>query len=367
MLKINKPEIKVEGSTAYLKCLVESNQKTDYLWYAVDAAYTEHLVDERADGFLLALLPYAMKHGEDIEVLCPISERLHYNIKHYVTTILHHISPQYSQCEIAAAKLDSGQLFSTNENVATGISGGIDSFCVVADHHYDESIQPSYKLTHLLYNNVGSHGRGGKELFNARFQKIHTISNEIGLPIIRVDSNVREFTDIRYQTCHSIVNASSPLILQKLFGKFLYASGLSYPDCFVGETNDIAYADPSLVHLLSTENLQSISTGSQYTRTKKTDIISELPATYKYLDVCVSNTHQNGNCSTCRKCFRTLFTLELLGKIERYKDVFDLEKYQASKRRYLKKVRQAKDPLNREILKLAREKNYRFPWSSLIY
>ena len=83
MLKINQPEITHEDGAAYLKCLIESSNKRDYLWYAVDEKYSDFLVNERADGFLLALLPYAMSLGEDIEVLCPISAKLFYNIHNF--------------------------------------------------------------------------------------------------------------------------------------------------------------------------------------------------------------------------------------------------------------------------------------------
>lgn len=350
-----------------MKCLIETREKTDHLWYCVDGSFSDYLVDERADAFLLALLPYAMSLGEDIEVLCPVSERLFYNVRNYIMNILPEFFPSYKKIELNTLSLDSGQLFESGNAVVTGISGGVDSFCSVADHHFNTSAPTSYRLSHLIYNNVGSHGRGGRALFEARWSRIHTISQELGLPIIRVDSNIRDFTAIRYVNCHSLVNASSAMTLQKLFGKFLYASTFHYSDCFIGEANDIAFGDPALVHLYSTESLQSILTGSQYTRPQKVEIVSELPITYRYLDVCVNNDHLEGNCSTCRKCFRTLFALELLGKIDLYDKVFDLDKYHKSKRRYLRKVRQRKIPRNKELYDLAREKNFRFPWSTLIY
>ena len=38
-----------------------------------------------------------------------------------------------------------------------------------------------------------------------------------------------------------------------------------------------------------------------------------------------SKTGQVENCSVCNKCLRTQITLDLLGKLDLYQDVFDLK------------------------------------------
>ena len=53
-------------------------------------------------------------------------------------------------------------------------------------------------------------------------------------------------------------------------------------------SNDFAYSDPIAIPLLSTENIEFISHGCQYT--EKTLKVSNNSLNYKYLDVCV-----NGN------------------------------------------------------------------------
>ena len=79
----------------------------------------------------------------------------------------------------------------------TGFSAGIDSFCTVYDHLHRD-IQDEYRITHFLFNNVGSHGDGekGKELFNSRFNLIKGFCDEEAVPILKVNSNLNQILDL---------------------------------------------------------------------------------------------------------------------------------------------------------------------------
>ena len=147
--------------------------------------------------------------------------------------------------------------------------------------------------------------------------------------------------------------------MQQLFGKYLYASGVRYQDCKVGTAYDIAYADPMSVHLLSTETLECISSGCQYSRVEKTIRVSAF-LSRKYLDVCARNRTIAGNCSTCWKCARTLLTLDTLGCEHLYDGVFDLNAWATIRNRYIRTVLLSRNPLLREIVELAKTRGFRF-------
>jgi hypothetical protein len=216
-------------------------------------------------------------------------------------------------------------------------------------------------------NNTGSHGRGGYALFQQRCQRLAPFARELGLPLVSIDSNLDELLQFGHQQTHTIRNISAALILPGLFRRYYYPSTYLYEDCFVGPTYDIAYTDPTLVPLLSTASIECIADGSQYSRVEKTKRLSDLDFSHRYLDVCVDDTGRSAdkNCSVCDKCLRTLLTLEILGKMDLYREVFDLAKYRRYRRWYLALVLWRKGPLAREIADLAAARHYRlhrFPW-----
>lgn len=145
---------------------------------------------------------------------------------------------------------------------------------------------------------------------------------------------------------------SCPLALQKLFGKYIYASSTPIQS-FELSVQDQTFAEAAYVPLLSTESMEMVLADSATTRVEKTDFIRNNPLIPKHLDVCwaeqlaSSNCRDDRwlkgktkkNCGWCDKCLRTLFTLELLGEdLSQYDSIFDLQKYQVHKNGFIKTV-----------------------------
>lgn len=214
--------------------------------------------------------------------------------------------------------------------MATGFSGGIDSFCVLADHYYAE-IPKRYRLTHLLFNNVGSHGAGGERLFRERYERLLPSAERIGLPFMMVNSNLDSFygEGLGFQQTHTFRNSSVALLLQEGVQSYMYASTFNYLESFVGPTYDTAYSDNITLPLLSTNNFDAFYLGSEYTRLEKTLRVAEISESYTTLDICMNPNNNSGytNCSMCWKCLRTLVTLEIAGYLGNYSNVFDLKIY----------------------------------------
>ncbi|WP_373530908.1 hypothetical protein [Vampirovibrio sp.] len=342
-MKIGKPDIVVHGDSAKLIASVEFAEQKTALWYQVDQQYQDYLVHEKLDGFLVGLLILAMKLGEDIELAAPVSEKLYYNLTRYYMPILVQIIPGLCLIDIHAhAGFDYGTSYEPPKGVVTGFSAGIDSFCTLADHLYQPDIPDSFKLTHLVFNNVGAHGDEQSEpartLFNKRFHNIKSISEEIQLPFIKIDSNLSDLLQMNFQQTNTPRNISAVLILQKLFRKYYYASSCDYSKSFVGPIHDTCYSDPITLSLLSTETMECIPSGSQYTRSGKTKIVSELALSQLHLNVCVAPDEDAGNCGQCFKCLRTLLDLEILNKLENYSSLFNMTNYYRKRDWYKIKV-----------------------------
>lgn len=283
---------------------------------------------------------------------------------------MRHIIPSLNQVSIYPENVICEQGKSAS-GVATGFSGGIDSYCALADHYFSD-IPKRFKVTHLLFNNVGSHGSGGEQLFRKRFERLIPTAELIGLPFLRIDSNLDLFygNKLEFQQTHTLRNVSVALLLQGGVGRYLYASTYKYSDAFVGSTYDTAYSDLITLPLLSTDTLDAFSVGSEYSRVQKTLRVAELPVSYGTLDVCVNanNSSSYTNCSECWKCLRTLTTLEIAGYLERYSDSFDLNIYKSQRKAYFATLLGSHDPLLQEVVELANERNYSFPLSSrLVY
>jgi hypothetical protein len=97
---------------------------------------------------------------------------------------------------------------------------------------------------------------------------------------------------------------------------------------------------------------------------EKTRRLAKIPGANRWLNVCVAPSPDGKNCSTCKKCCRTLLTLEILGLLDDFKQVFSLDKWAGVRNRYLIWMLGDKnDPLFNEIKEYANSVGYSFkPW-----
>ena len=368
-MTIYPSEVVTQGGRARVITPFESGGRRHTLWYSVEATYADYLLPGRVDHCVVPLLPLAMLRGEDVRVEGGLSEKLYYNLSRHLTRILSLMYPRLKPVKIDARTLDATPARRGPGAVVTGFTGGIDSSCVFAEHFFQEA-PAGFRITHCLFNNVGSHGREvavAEPVFQKRIGYVRPILEEWRVPLVTVDTNLHEFIsapeglkELEYVKTHSLRNASGALLLQKLFGRYLYASAYAYEDCRVSDVDTMGYGDPFVMHLLSTESLECISTGCQHTRTEKTALVSEMAASRRYLCVCTAK-HAPHNCSACNKCARTMLTLEILGKLDAYAEVFNLAKYRKIRSRFIANVIARSDPLSGEIVKLARERGFKFP------
>lgn len=352
-------ELRIECSDNLTKiiALLRSGAEDLEVYFTLPSDYTHWFSTDRCDGFVVGLLFQAMARREDIRTELPMSSRLYHSLQEFFIPMMAQAFPDLHPIRILPASLVGYP--SPARGVATGFSGGIDSFATVVQHLARED-SPSHKVSHFLFHNAGSHSTGDHEaarrLFWQRFETLKPFTDQVGIPFVAVDSNISEVFPIDFIGMHSALNASIPLILQNQFQRYYYASTYKYADCGVNRTDDIARFDPLAFHLFSTEGLDCVSTGSQMSRVEKTLLVSEYEPSKKFLNVCVDPAFEGKNCSVCFKCCRTLMTLELLGKAEAYRGVFDLEKFRAIKNDYLLRLlRYKRGSFESEIAELYRE------------
>jgi hypothetical protein len=364
-MNIEKPQRIVCDTEIQLRSIVKFSAGPDNLWFSVDKKNGE-LLYEYSDGFLLALLIPSMLAGEDISIEGTVSERLYYNLQGPLQKLLGLYWPALHEIKIHPEFLESKK--EHVPGVITGFSGGIDSFCVLADYFLGQ-VPTGLKITHLLYNNVGAHeiGEQGDNDFKKRFMELKPVADQLSLPLVKVNSNLDQFyPHASFPKTHTLRNAAAALIFQEGIGRFLFGSTYHYSDIVVGQGYDISQMDPITVPLLSTEGMDMISVGGEYTRVQKTIKVAEIAESHTNLDVCPRYYATRRNCSTCYKCMRTMLTLDIAGLLDRYSTSFDLETYKLNKDKYIGGILYNTDPLLREIIKFADERKYVIPLRSRI-
>ena len=366
MLTIHPPEITKRGNETILQAKFECGVTKDILWFSTTKEFGRYLCHERGDAFLVAMLLYAMERGEDIHVLAPISERLYYTLtKHYLKAIAE-IFPEFHRIQITC-DIDAGHLENAG-GVGTGLSCGIDSFCTVIEHT-DESCPPDYKLTHFTFFNVGASGDYGgdhaRELFHQRVEAVKPCADKLQLPLVTLDSNISEVLDMKFLPTSTYRNVAAVLALQKLFKTYYYSSSSPLRKL---EFNPFypSRCDVYTLDMLSTNDTKFYLAGEIYSRVDKTGIVSTHPLSYEYLNVCGV---AEKNCSRCHKCQRTLVTLDVLGKLDLYEKVFDLDDYRAHRSKYFGLILSGRkeDLFKQEIYAAIKRDDFHIPLGAYMY
>jgi len=359
-MHIGAPTIREKNGAVEYSATVSRDDGASTLWYRVDAQYADFISD-RADAFLVALLMPAMLRGEDIHIDGTISPKLYYNASTQLQHFLKEIRPSFKLIRILPSTISEAD--NDASAVAAGLSCGVDSYCAVADHFF-EPVCKEYTLTHLLFNDVGSHGDGGTRLFKERLADVKKAAQKIGLPVIATQSNIDDYyPESHFGMTNTLRDMSVASMLQKGVRKFLYATGLQYREVRVKENMEISYADTIILPLLSTETLEAVSVGNEYTRVDKTLRIAGFECTYDTLDVCVwpYGGRNPRNCGGCYKCVRTLLTLEVAGLADKYKSNFNIDAYKKNRLKQIIRSELRGDPFWKEIKDLAKSRRYRFP------
>ncbi|MDH6342248.1 hypothetical protein M2480_001566 [Parabacteroides sp. PFB2-12] len=334
MIKIGKPRIEPNGNSLtrlVSDIFVDGEKKT--VWAEVDNRYKDYLCDERSDAFVIGILHYAMKNNHDIICEAPMGESLYYQITTYLIDSFSKANPRMYAIRLEA-DVDEEEL-PCGSGVGTGISCGIDSLHVLASH--TNTKMKKHNITHLTFFNVGSHGEGERatQLFEARKQQAKAFSQEYGFDFVEVNSNIMDMFQQEHFVTHTFTSMFAVFVLQKLYATYYYASSHSFFEFSVRNMSTISpgYGELLVLDMFSTENLRLYSEGGTLSRLEKTQEVSKYAPSYKYLNVC---TMTATNCGRCEKCTRTLLALDILGRLDYYNAMFDIDYYKRHKQQYLK-------------------------------
>lgn len=360
-MHIGAPEIRAEdGWTTWSVAVHGLADAPERLWFTLPEAHAG-LVTERADPALVALVVPAMHARAPMIVEGPVTDELAHSMTHGYQHILEAVIPGLQRVPVEIA--DPIPAADSAPGIGTGFSGGIDSFTVLAEHHFNP-IARDLRLTHLTLFNVGAMqpGEPGRRHFHRVHSRLAPAAERLGLPFVAVDSNLDDFYRFAdFRQTHGPRNLAAALLLQGGLGQFYFASSVPFEAVAVQRSNSTAYSDPISMPLLTTRQFRPVFHGSQYTRVEKTAIVALIPESHESLHVCTTLTADGRNCSECNKCLRTELTLDITGQLDVYERAFDLDVYRAARRAYLDEVAWSRDVYAAEIRALAHRTGFRLP------
>ena len=192
--------LRKENCEGYTKLVVDINSDIERLdnenqiWVSVEDKYAYMLNDITYDCCLTLPVYMAMYYKTDLHIKGKVSKKLYRNIVDYVSYILQSFSNELKLVNIYADGYED--VDNLQEVNATGISCGVDSLATVYKY-YELEKDLDYKLTHLFFLNCGWHGSLDNSntipLFNKRVLQAEDAANQIGLPLVKVDSNLHAF------------------------------------------------------------------------------------------------------------------------------------------------------------------------------
>ena len=340
---LNKIEKRVTEDSVRILCLIETENASPYtIWYEVQKDFGMYLCDDRADAFLVGLLPYFMAHSSiddntEIILKTPISEKLYYQLTTYYIPVLASSTKLFKPVKIIAdiSSKKQSSVMRGGGYVGAGVSGGVDSFYTLLKHQ--DTKTPHYNITHGVYFNTGMFGgfdgSGEQKLLNSSKE----ICNELSIDFISISSNI--FIDV-YRMIHeaiiSPVFISFVLAVQDLFCNYYISSSYKFNEFAIKDYSSAKY-DLLNIYCFSTESISFHSSGSEVSRIEKVAFINNFDLPKKKLTVCPGNSMLNTkfvNCSKCGKCSRTILEMEALGILDDFKDVFDIDYFKKHKNYY---------------------------------
>ena len=327
----------IKEGWCYLSCdlsvtEIENPFEETPMWVAVEEQNADMLADNVYDPFVLIPVYVGMRYKQDVHIDGNISPKLYHNVRHYLMDIFDRFSDKTSPIQFTVNGFDTAE--QTGSLIGTGFSCGIDCCSTIYDHYFNET-NPNFKINSLFFFNCGSHGEFNDKAtlknFNDRTALNRLAAKELGLPMYLVNTNYHAFCGFNSSEYMYLASYSCVLSLQRYIKLYYTSSNLSYDEIAqyskISRNDDIAeYSESFMVHLTSTEKCELVIDGYQYTRAEKMERISDWTFAQKYLNVCMAHKTDDGhNCTNCHKCAMTLIVLEAMGKLEQYKNVFDLD------------------------------------------
>ena len=349
---------------------MEVTAPAETMYFEIDKNFGGMLVDDTYDPFVLPALYQAMFFHTDLQIRGDVSKKFYKNLTWYAEKILCDFSGDLTPAKIFVDGF--APTIATGTLIGAGISCGVDSLSTLYDRFICED-DPDYRINALFFFNCGTNGDFtipmSQNVAQVRCQRSFSLASELGLPLCPVDTNLHQFKREEFgDTMIFLAMYSCVLALQNVIRRYYLANACSYDEIKANgvtlKNHDLAsFCESYFVPLIQTERTELIIDGCQYRRVDKIRKLADWDIAQKYLNVCGKYSPDLSNCGGCGKCLRTLLPLEILGKLDDFANVFDLENYRKASLNYKANcvIGADADVFYRENVDFAAENNFPMP------
>jgi hypothetical protein len=312
-MRILKPVVGRRGNVLRISARVELESDAraglpDELWFEFPAEIEPHL-SPVSDGFLLALMPLAMRLGEAVRVEGPVSNSLPDGLLEW-QRVMQEWFPQLF--EIVPLELPA--LVSEGPRapgcVGSAFSGGADSFFTLF-----ENLKAPNAEGGVLRNALFMHGfdiplEDVRSFEIARQVYVPKLAG-LGVRLVCGATNARAFVQrVGWEVSHGAVLIGTAHLLSGLWEKFLV------PGSGNRKEPQPWGSDWRVDHYLSSRAVRVNTDGVHRWKMEKVLSIVRHPEVLDCLRVCWREIDGLMNCGRCAKCVRTMATLKLAGVLD---------------------------------------------------
>ena len=372
-MRISQFNNHVNGNWSIVEAAVENKVFQGNLFYAVPKEFDSMICRSNADAFFIAFIQLAAFLNEDMIIEeRPVSEKLKENVEKKLLPAFAKMHCGNTQIRVCA---DTTSVTAGGKSGATGISLGVDCFYTLLSET-PEKISYCLSITDCpdqesLPDDILQR--------DPNFENRREVSSKLGKKMIPILTNVRSFSwnmaRLAFEQVHTFAHLSAALVLMNGIREYYYSTGYS-DDIGKLDFADSSHYDCLISDVIDYPSFKMYTSGGESTRLQKTERIAKNKIVQRYLDVCFHNPAiQNNtdfvNCTKCSKCLRTAISLEMLGELDNYAAVFDLELYRKNRAKnwgemcYRSLI--MKDDFSVDILHKAKEMNYDIPIFSWLF
>lgn len=316
---ISKPQISTKNGEVILSAKIKFEKpplnKPETAWFAFPETYLPY-ISGRSDAFAAGLLPLAMVIREELVIEGDLSPRLLYGLGEAQSALNLLFPGQLAKVSIRANHLAPLAADQAGQACATLFSGGVDSTYTLMSHLPDRQPDPDFQVKYAVFVHGFDVPLQNKSSFNEALQVFSQHIPALGVEVIPCRTNLEYFTSglLDWGVAHGEAIISVGLVLDRLIHNFLVPSSYTL-DALVP-----CGSSPLIDHWLSTETLQILHDGAQYSRVEKVEAFSHWPPVQQWLRVCTNESQRSGvyNCSRCEKCMRAMIRLDIFGVLKSF-------------------------------------------------
>lgn len=302
VVTISAPVITGSTNDWLVEATVTVGEESHGLRFRVDTA-TEPRLENVCDAFVVLGAPIAMATDGELHAQFSASPKLLGSMDRIVGIFTTWYPEKMGPASFHIAQRNSERLVADGPTLAC-FTGGVDSFYSLLNY--------SRKVSALLFVHGFDIPLSDVSLRDKASSAIADVAKESGINLVQVETNLRELVD-RYLDwgfhSHGAALVAAGMI-----------AGTEYRDLLVPSTFSRAHARPwgshfELDFLWSTESLNVIHHGADYSRIQKITGIARSPIAQKHLRVCwqIGTPY---NCEKCLKCVGTKIGLQLNNQLE---------------------------------------------------